>query len=109
MGKTESRRHLFEHELRGTYHMENALVDALEATVRDSDLLNLYYLGTGMKAERAELTTYDSLLMVADRLGLGDVTDPLEHNRDSEEDTLEQLQMPAASSEAQSLCERFLS
>ena len=93
-----------------------AIVEALdqerqivEQAVRDPDMLNLFYLGAGMKTERIELTTYDSLIMTAEKLGLGDeVTDPLEQNRDSEEDTLDQLQVLAGASEVKTLWERFM-
>lgn len=82
----------------------------VEGSVTDRDLLNLFYLGAGMKTERIELTTYDSLLTMADRLGLGDdVTGPLEQNRDSEDDTLTQLRTLSTASDLKSLWERLTS
>lgn len=95
---------------------ECAIVEALdrerrtvEEAVEDPDMLNLFYLGAGMKTERVEVTTYDSLLVTADKLGLDDeVTDPLETNRDDEEDTLDTLRMMAGASEVKTLWERFM-
>lgn len=79
----------------------------VEENVTDRDLLNLYYLGAGMKTERIELTTYDSLLTMADRLGLGDdVTDPLDRNRSSEDETLRKLQTLSTASDLKSLWEK---
>ena len=80
----------------------------VEGGVTDPDLLNMFYLGAGMKTERVELTTYDSLLTQADRLGLGDeVTDPLEANRDSEDETLTQLKTLNTASDLKSLWEKL--
>jgi ferritin-like metal-binding protein YciE len=94
---------------------ENPIVEALdrerrtvEGAVQDDDLLNLFYLGAGMKAERIELTTYDNLLRIADRLDLHDeVTDPLEQNRDSEERAMRTLEKQSKRSGLKSLWERF--
>lgn len=162
-----SMRDLFEHELRGAYHMERRLVGILdemsknatndrissgfadhrdeteehvrrieqafeaigllaeeracpvvealdeerrtvEESVRDEELLNLFYLGAGMKTERVEMTTYESLLMLADRLDLDDdVTDPLGDNLDSEERTFRQLQSLSTASDLKALWERL--
>ena len=80
----------------------------VEDRVGDRDLLNQFYLGAGMKTERIELTTYDSLLTMADQLGLGDdVTGPLERNRDSEDDTLKQLRMLSEASDLKQLWEKL--
>ena len=81
----------------------------VEESVSNDELLNMFYLGAGMKTERVELTTYDSLVQLAGKLELGDdVTDPLEANRSSEKDTLDQLQTLAGASELKSLWERFV-
>lgn len=164
----ESLHDMFVYELRGAYHMEHQLVDALdemainatedrvsqafanhrdetqehvervreafeamglqpeerespivealdeerrtvEESVQDEDILNLFYIGAGMKTERIELTTYDTLLTMADRLDLDDdVTDPLEANRDSEDETLTQLRTMATASELKSLWQKLM-
>lgn len=80
----------------------------VEEAVTDDDLLNLFYLGAGMKTERVEMTTYESLLMLADRLDLDrDVTDPLDDNLDSEERTFRELQTLSTASDLKSLWERL--
>lgn len=91
------------------------LVDALdrereefEDMVHDDDLLNLFYLGAGIKTERIELTTYDSLLTTADRLEYGsDVTDPLKSNERSEDKTLSKLKTLSKASELKSLWQKL--
>jgi ferritin-like metal-binding protein YciE len=158
---------LFEHELRGAYHMESRLVGilgemsekatndriasgfadhrdeteehvrrverafeaigatpeergcpvvealdeerrAVEEAVTNDDLLDMFYLGAGMKTERVEMTTYEGLLMVAGRLDLeDDVTGPLEDNLDSEESTFKQLQSLSTDSDLKSFWERL--
>ncbi len=71
-------------------------------------LLNLFYLGAGIKTERIEITTYDSLLTAADRLEYGsEVTDPLEANKRSEDKTLGKLQTLSKASELKSLWEKL--
>lgn len=94
---------------------ECPLVEALdeerrtvEESVEDPDLLDMAYLGAGMKTERIEATTYDSLIQIAGKLDLGeDVVDPLEANRESEEDALDELQLLAGASELKSLWDRL--
>lgn len=158
---------LFVHELRGAYHMERELVEALdemamratndristgfadhrdetrehverveeaframglepeerecavvealdeerrtvEDAVGDRDLLNQFYLGAGMKTERVEITTYEGLLTMADRLDLDDdVTDPLQLNLDSEETTLKELRTLSTASDLKQLWEKL--
>ena len=79
-----------------------------EENVHDDDLLNLFYLGAGIKTERIEITTYDSLLTAADRLEYGsEVTDPLEANKRSEDKTLGKLQTLSKASELKSLWEKL--
>lgn len=93
---------------------ECQLVEALdeerqnfEGMVHD-DLLNLFYIGAGIKTERIELTTYDSLLTIADRLEYGsDVTDPLKANERSEDKTLSKLQTLSTASELKSLWQKL--
>ena len=79
-----------------------------EDSVHDDDLLNLFYLGAGIKTERIELTTYDSLLTAADRLDYGrEITDPLEANKRNEDRTLSKLQALTKASELKSLWEKL--
>lgn len=81
----------------------------MEESVSDDDLLNMFYLGAGMKTERIEITTYDSLIRLAEKLQLGDdVVDPLEANRESETEALDQLQILAGASDLKSLWERLM-
>lgn len=81
----------------------------VEESVSDEDLLNMFYLGAGMKTERIEITTYDSLVRLAEKLQLGEgVIDPLEANRESETEILDQLQILAGASDLKSLWERLI-
>lgn len=80
----------------------------VEERVEGQELLNQFYLGAGMKTERIELTTYDSLLTLADRLDLGEnVEGPLRQNRESEAATLDQLQKLSTASELKELWQRL--
>lgn len=81
----------------------------VEDSVTDPDLLNTFYLGAGIKTERIEITTYESLLRAADRLDLEDgVTDPLEDNLDSEKSALRELEAMTEASELKSLWEKLM-
>lgn len=94
---------------------DDPIVDALEqdrrqfeGMVQDDDLKNLYFLGAAMKTERIEITSYDSLLTVADKLDLDDdVTDPLQSNRKEEKKTLEKLEGMSSASGMKSLWDRL--
>lgn len=94
---------------------ECPLVEALdqerrtfEDHVTDDDLLDKFYLGAGMKTERIELTTYESLVQVAEQLDLGDdVIDALEANQASEQDALDQLQLLSGASELKAMWDRL--
>ena len=75
-----------------------------DASVADDDLRNIHYLGAGMKAERIEMTSYEGLLMTAEKAGLGDeVTGPLEDNLDEEEKTFRKLQGLSTGSDLKTL------
>lgn len=92
------------------------LIDALATelqtireTVEDPELLNLFYLGTAVKIERIELTVYNNLLRIANRVGLDtETTGLLEQNRDNEENTLTQLQTLTTASELKTLWEKIV-
>lgn len=111
----ERLRTVFESMDRDVTGRECALVEALDAErltveerVRDPDLLNMFYLGAGMKTERIEITTYESILQQADRLDLSDAAvDALRQNLGDEEDALDQLQTLVGASELKSLWQRL--
>ena len=94
---------------------DNAVVDGLleekeqyEASVVDDTLRNLYYLNAAMKTERIEITSYEGLLMTAEKAGLGDdVTDPLEDNLEEEEKTLRKLQGLSTGSDLKTLWDKL--
>lgn len=63
-----------------------------EQAADDDDLRDLYRLGAGIKTESIEITGYEGLLMLAQKLDLpSDVTNPLEDNLDQEERTRKKL------------------
>ena len=92
------------------------LLDALveerqryEGMIDDDDLLDVVYLGAGLKTERIEMTMYEGLLMNARKLDLSDdVTDPLDQNHDEEERTFKELQALSGGSEMKSTLSRLL-
>lgn len=78
--------------------------EAFDAGVEDDVLRNTYYLTAAMKTERFEITSYEELLLTAEKAGLGeDVTDPLERNLEQEEKTLRKLEGLAGESAFESL------
>lgn len=80
-----------------------------ESRVADDELRNIHHLGAGMKTEHMEITGYQSLLTIANKLDLGsDVTDPLEDNLDSEERTLKELKAMSEGSELKSMLDKLL-
>lgn len=65
----------------------------LSEAAEDTDLVDLYNVGTAMKIERLEITTYEGLLNHADQLDLpSEATELLEENLDDEEATLRELE-----------------
>ena len=94
---------------------DDAVVDALgterrqfEEMVRDTDLKNLHLLGGAMKTERIEISSYESVLTVAEKLDLdGRVTNPLEKNLEEEKKTLKMLEGLSTGSELKSLWDRL--
>lgn len=87
---------------------DNHVVDGLlaereqfDARVADDVLLNVYYLTAAIQTERLEITSYEGLLMMAEKGTLGaDVTDPLERNLEQEEKTLRKLEGLAGGSDS---------
>lgn len=82
--------------------------DEFKNTFNSNDLQDMFHIGAGMKIERNEMTSYDSLIMLAERMNLGDeVVTPLERNRAEEEDALEELQGVASGSKIKSVIDRL--
>lgn len=82
---------------------------AFDSVVADEDLVNVHHLSAAMKNEHVEITGYQSLITVANKLDLGDdVTDPLEENLDSEQTTLKELKAMSEGSELKSVLDRLL-
>ena len=55
------------------------------------ELLEFYNLGAGQKAERYEITAYENLIDMADKLGMPDAVELLEENLQEEEAALNKL------------------
>lgn len=81
---------------------------AVEERMDNDELLDLYYLAAGLQIERIELSTYESLLTMADRLNLpARATAELEANRDSEQQTLRQVRTLAGAADLKALWKRL--
>ena len=61
-----------------------------------ADLLEFYNIGAAQKVERYEITTYETLIDMADKLGLSDAVELLEQNLQEEETTLNRLKAVAS-------------
>src|SRR5678816_3313403 len=55
------------------------------------ELLEFYNVGAGQKVERYEITAYEGLIGMAEKLGMSDVVDLLEQNLQEEEMALNKL------------------
>ena len=94
---------------------EVAMVDALVqereeflSQVTDPDLRNLFYLGAGVKTERIEISGYEHLLVLAERLDMpDDASDLLEENLDEEEAALKKLKSMTQEGQLSSLIARL--
>jgi ferritin-like metal-binding protein YciE len=60
------------------------------------ELLEFYNVGAAQKVERYEITAYESLIDMAEKLGMTDVVDLLEQNLQEEEMTLNKLKAIAS-------------
>jgi ferritin-like metal-binding protein YciE len=60
------------------------------------ELLEFYNIGAAQKTERYEITAYESLIDMADKLGMADVVELLEQNLQEEEATLNKLKTIAS-------------
>jgi len=61
-----------------------------------SELLEFYNIGAAQKVERYEITAYESLVDMAEKLGMSDVVDLLEQNLQEEETALNRLKAIAS-------------
>jgi ferritin-like metal-binding protein YciE len=60
------------------------------------ELLEYYNIGAGQKTERYEITAYESLIDMADKLGMTDTVELLEQTLQEEEAALNRLKMIAS-------------
>jgi ferritin-like metal-binding protein YciE len=60
------------------------------------ELLEFYNIGAAQKVERYEITAYENLIDMADKLGLADIVDLLEQNLQEEEVALNKLKAIAS-------------
>ena len=60
------------------------------------DLLEFYNIGAAQKVERYEITSYENLIDMAEKLGLADAMELLEQNLQEEEATLNKLKAIAS-------------
>jgi ferritin-like metal-binding protein YciE len=60
------------------------------------ELLEFYNIGAAQKTERYEITAYENLIDMADKLGLSDAVELLEQNLQEEEATLNKLKAIAS-------------
>ena len=61
-----------------------------------AELLEFYNIGAGQKVERYEITAYESLIDMADKLGMADAVELLEQNLQEEEQALNKLKAIAS-------------
>lgn len=61
-----------------------------------ADLLEFYNIGAAQKVERYEITAYENLIDMADKLGMADAVDMLEQNLQEEEAALNKLKAIAS-------------
>ena len=75
------------------------LIKEKKAFVREKpsdELLEFYNIGAGQKTERYEITAYETLIDMADKLGMTDAVELLEQNLQEEEAALNKLKMIAS-------------
>ncbi len=60
------------------------------------ELLEFYNVGAAQKVERYEITSYENLIDMADKLGLSDAVELLEQSLQEEEATLNKLKAIAS-------------
>jgi ferritin-like metal-binding protein YciE len=77
----------------------DGLVKEKKAFMRERpspELLEYYNVGAAQKVERYEITAYENLIDMADKLGLSDVVELLEENLQEEETALNKLKAIAS-------------
>ena len=85
---------------------ESGLCPGVEGLIREkklfmrekpsNELLEFYNIGAAQKVERYEITAYESLVDMAEKLGMTDVVDLLEQNLQEEEMALNKLKAIAS-------------
>jgi ferritin-like metal-binding protein YciE len=60
------------------------------------ELLEFYNIGASQKVERYEITAYENLIDMAEKLGMSDAVELLEQNLQEEEQTLNKLKAIAS-------------
>jgi len=83
----------------GTCPGIEGLIKEKKAFLREKpsgELLEFYNIGAAQKAERYEITAYETLIDMAEKLGMGDVVELLEQNLQEEEMTLNRLKAIAS-------------
>ena len=94
---------------------EDPVLDALERerttledAVEDDDMLDMAYLNMAMMTERIEMTAYEGLSTMANKIGYDDeIRNPLESNYDEEESTYRELSAMETASDMKSLWDRL--
>ena len=83
----------------GTCPGVEGLIKEKKAFMREkpsAELLEFYNIGAGQKTERYEITAYESLIDMADKLGMTDIVELLEQNLQEEEMALNKLKAIAS-------------
>jgi ferritin-like metal-binding protein YciE len=83
----------------GTCPGVEGLIKEKKAFMRErpsAELLEFYNIGAGQKAERYEITAYEGLIDMAEKLGMTDVVELLEQNLQEEEMALNKLKAIAS-------------
>ncbi|AGB16416.1 hypothetical protein Halru_1817 [Halovivax ruber XH-70] len=95
--------------------IEDAVVDGLheerielDESIDDAGMRDMGYMTAGMMTERVEMTAYEGLELMADRIGYGsEVMDPLSANREEETSAFRELEAMSESSEMKSFWDRI--
>ena len=83
----------------GTCPGVEGLIKEKKAFMRErpsAELLEFYNIGAGQKVERYEITAYETLIDMADKLGMSDAVQLLEQNLQEEEMALNKLKAIAS-------------
>lgn len=94
---------------------EDAVIDGIreereeiDESIDDPGMRDMGYMVGGMETERVEMTGYEGLMLMANRLDYGSgVTDPLEANRDEEKSAFRELESMSEASEMKSFWDRI--